>query len=130
MVETVLGPIDTAQLGFTLMHEHIVLQTIGLRDNWPETFDRPSVVRRSVDKLKEARAAGVDTLVDLTTMDNGRDVPLIEEIVKQAGIQVIVCTGLWRNVPRFFEQRSPDLLAELYVRDITEGVQGTGIKAG
>ena len=130
MVETVLGPIDAAQLGFTLMHEHIVLQTIGLRDNWPETFDRPFVVRRSVDKLKEARAAGVDTLVDLTTMDNGRDVPLIEEIVKQAGIQVIVCTGLWRNVPRYFEPRPPDVLARLFVRDITEGIQGTGVKAG
>ncbi len=130
MVETVLGPIDTAQLGFTLMHEHIVLQTIGLRDNWPETFDRPFVVRRGVEKLAAARAAGVDTIVDLTTMDNGRDVPLIEEIVKQVGMQVIVCTGLWRNVPRYFEARSPDVLAECFVRDINDGVQGTAIKAG
>ena len=38
---------------------------------------------RSVAKLGEARAAGVDTLVDLTTMDNGRDVRLVAEIAAQ-----------------------------------------------
>ena len=128
-IDTMLGPIETSQLGFTLMHEHIVLQTVGLRENWPETFDREMVVRRGVEKLTEAKASGVDTLVDLTTMDNGRDVPLVAEIVRQVGIQVIVCTGFWRNVPRYFDMRSPDVMADLFVRDITVGVQGTGIRA-
>jgi phosphotriesterase-related protein len=128
-VNTVLGSIDTAQLGFTLMHEHIVLQSTGLKENWPEAFDRERAITFSVERLKEAKAAGVDTIVDLTTMDNGRDTPLVEEIVKQVGIQVIVATGLWRLIPRYFSDKSPDVAAKLFVRDITEGMQGTSIKA-
>ena len=130
LVNTVLGPIETSRLGFTLMHEHIVTQSPGLRDNWPETFDRGFAVQRGIDKLREAMAAGIDTLVDLTTIDLGRDIPLIAEIVRGAGIQAIVATGVWRQVPRYFHLRSPDVAAKLFVRDITEGIQGTGIKAG
>lgn len=129
LVNTVRGPIDTSQLGFTLMHEHIVLQSTGLKENWPEAFDRDRAVRLSVQRLQEARSAGVDTIVDLTTMDNGRDIPLIAEIVQQVEIQVIVATGLWRLIPRFFSDKSPDVAASLFVRDITEGMQGTTIKA-
>jgi phosphotriesterase-related protein len=129
-VNGVAGPIDTAQLGFTLMHEHIVLQSVGLRSNWPEVFDREFVVRRAVAKLGEAKASGVDTIVDLTTADNGRDMPLVAEIVRQAGTQVIATTGFWMQVPRYFHLRSPDVMADLFLRDIGEGIQGTGVKAG
>jgi phosphotriesterase-related protein len=128
-VNTVLGPIDTSQLGFTLMHEHIVLQSTGLKQNWPEAFDRDRAIKLSIERLNEAKAAGVDTIVDLTTMDNGRDIPLVAEIVQQVGIQVIVATGLWRLIPRYFSDKSPDVAAQLFVRDITEGMQGTSIKA-
>src|SRR5918999_246637 len=129
-VNTVLGPIDTSQLGFTLMHEHIVTQSPGLRDQWPDTFDRAEAVRLGVAKLTEAKSNGIDTMVDLTTIDLGRDVPLFAEIVRQVEMQVIVATGIWRQVPRFFHLRTPDVAADLFVRDITEGIQGTGIRAG
>jgi phosphotriesterase-related protein len=129
-VNTVLGSIDTAQLGFTLMHEHVVLQSCGVKENWPEAFERERAVKRATEHLRGAKTAGVNTIVDLTTMDNGRDVPLVAEIVKQVDVNVIVCTGLWRQVPRAFGNRTPDDVAKLFVRDITEGIQGTDIKAG
>lgn len=130
MVETVRGPIDAGRLGFTLMHEHIVTQSIGLRQNWPDAFDRQTAARRAVEKLGEAKASGIDTIVDLTTIDLGRDVPLIQEIVEQTDIQVIVATGVHLHVPRTFQLRPPDVPARLFVRDITEGIQGTEVKAG
>ncbi|HEX2171465.1 MAG TPA: phosphotriesterase-related protein, partial [Dehalococcoidia bacterium] len=102
----------------------------GLRDQWPDTFDRTEAVRLGVAKLTEAKANGIDTMVDLTTIDLGRDVPLFAEIVRQVEMQVIVATGIWRQVPRFFHLRSPDVAADLFVRDITQGIQGTGIRAG
>jgi phosphotriesterase-related protein len=129
-VSTVRGPVASEHLGFVLMHEHIVLQSPGVRDNWPETLDRQAAIQRSVQKLNEAKAAGVDTIVDLTTMDNGRDVPLIAEIGAQTEMQIIVATGMWRLVPRYFTDKTPDDLAKLFVRDINEGVQGTSVKAG
>ena len=128
-VNTVRGPVDTARLGFVLMHEHIIMQSTGVRDNWPETFDRDAAIQRSVAKLGEAKQAGVDSLVDLTTMDNGRDVRLIAEIGAQVELQVLVATGLWRLIPRYFLDKSPDDAARLFVRDIEVGVQGTGVKA-
>jgi phosphotriesterase-related protein len=128
-VSTARGPVSTDQLGFVLMHEHIVLQSPGVRDNWPETMNRDAVIQRSVAKLNEAKAAGVETLVDLTTMDNGRDVPLVAEIAAQTDLHVIVATGMWRLVPRYFTDKSADQLAALFVRDINEGVQGTGVRA-
>jgi phosphotriesterase-related protein len=69
-------------------------------------------------------------MVDLTTIDLGRDVPLIAEIVRQVEVQVVVATGIWRQPPRFFHQRSPDVAADLFVRDITQGIQRTEIRAG
>ncbi len=128
-VNTVRGAIDSTQLGFTLMHEHVVLQSPGVKENWPEAFPRERVTKRALEHLRAAKAAGVDTIVDLTTMDNGRDVPLVAEIAKQVDINLIVCTGLWRLVPRSFGNRTPDDVAKLFVRDITEGIQGTDIKA-
>lgn len=129
-VSTVLGTIDSSRLGFVLMHEHIVTQSPGMRDNWPDTFDRAFALERSISVLQEAKEAGVGTLVDLTTIDLGRDVPLIAEIVGAVGIQVVVATGLWRMVPRYFHLRPVDAATELFVRDITQGIQGTSIKAG
>src|SRR5262249_19176030 len=129
-VSTVRGPVASDQLGFVLMHEHIVLQSPGVRDNWPETLDTQAAVQRSVQKLNEAKAVGVDTIVDLTTMDNGRDVPLIAEIGAQTDIHIVVATGMWRLVPRYFSDKTPDDLARLFVRDINDGIQGTRVKAG
>lgn len=128
-INTVRGAVDTAQLGFTLMHEHVVLQTSGLKENWPEAFDRSRVIGRATEHLRAAKAAGVDTIVDLTTMDNGRDTPLVAEIAAQVDINIVVCTGLWRLVPRTFGNWTPDAVAKLFVRDITQGMQGTNIKA-
>ena len=129
-VNTALGPIDTARLGFTLMHEHVVIQSPGLRDNWPDTFDRAAVLEHAAGKLREAREHGVDTMVDLTTADLGRDVPLVAEIAARAELPVIVATGLHINPPRYFHSRPVDVAARLFVRDIVEGIQGTLVKAG
>ncbi|MDP8922001.1 MAG: phosphotriesterase-related protein [Chloroflexota bacterium] len=130
LVNTALGPIETSRLGFTLMHEHVVIQSPGLRDNWPETFDRAEVLEHAAGKLREARAHGVETMVDLTTVDLGRDIPLVAEIAGRAEMQVIVATGLHINPPRYFHNRPVDVATRLFVRDIIEGVHGTAVKAG
>ena len=128
-VSTASGPMDTSRLGFTLMHEHIILQTVALKNNWPEAFDREGAIQVAVGKLREAKAAGVDTIVDATPFDLGRDVPLVAEAARRAEIQVIFATGTYFPVPKYFQTHSADEVAELFIRDITEGIQGTDIKA-
>ena len=129
-VETVRGPVDTADLGFTLPHEHIISGAHSVRINWPHTFDRNAEVAWALEKLEEAYDQGVRTLVDLTTFDLGRDVALIREIAEGTRMQIIVATGVHLYAPAFFRRRVPDAIVDLFVMDIEQGIAGTDIKAG
>jgi len=130
-VETLSGPIDTADLGFTLMHEHVFVLSEGVRQSFPQAFDEDGQVAAAVDKLRELESRGVRTIVDLTVFGTGRDVPLMQCAVGQTSLQVIIATGLYTydQVPHYFESRDADFLAGYFVADITDGIQGTGVKA-
>jgi phosphotriesterase-related protein len=130
-VNSVSGPLDIAELGFTLMHEHIIVQSPGVKENFA-VFDREKEVESAVQKLKDVMARGVKTLVDLTVSD-WRDVPFVQEVVRRTGMQVIVATGLYWEVPHFFRimsGRSVEYVADLFARDITVGIMDSGVKAG
>jgi phosphotriesterase-related protein len=129
-VETVLGPLDSSALGFTLSHEH-VLVTMG-EDNhhYPWLFDWERTRANTARELSEAKAGGVDTIIDLTTPDLGRDVEFVRDVAKASGMNVVVATGIWRDVPRSFWERSIDRIADIFVREIEVGIGETGIKAG
>ena len=130
-VNTVSGPVDTKDLGFTLMHEHIIVQSPGVKENFP-VFDRPAEIASAVQKLKDVQARGVKTMVDLTVGD-WRDIPFVKEVVKQSGMQVIVATGIYWEVPHYFSAqsgRSIEFIADLFARDVTDGIMDTGVKAG
>lgn len=128
-INSVLGPLDTAELGFTLMHEHVMLGFAGVLPNYPELLGE-NMMEVVVDDLKKAKAGGIDTIVDATTIDLGRDINVIAEASRQSGVNIIACSGWWMDVPRFFEGISPDQLAELFMREIEQGIAGTNIKAG
>jgi phosphotriesterase-related protein len=130
-VNTISGPIDTSELGFTLMHEHILVQSPGVKENFP-VMNREQEIENAAQRLREVMERGVRTLVDLTVAD-WRDIPFVQEAVRRSGAQVIVATGLYWEVPHYFRAtsgRSIDHIAELFVRDIREGVMDTGVKCG
>jgi phosphotriesterase-related protein len=130
-INTVSGPLDTARIGFTLMHEHILVQSPGVKENLA-VMDREAEIEKAVQKVKDAAARGVSTIVDLTPAD-WRDIPFVKEVVARSGMQVIVATGIYWEVPHYFQAlggRTPDHFADLFVKDITEGIMDTGVKAG
>lgn len=130
-INSVSGSLDTADLGFTLMHEHIMVQSPGVKENFP-VFDREAELAKAVQKLKEVQERGVKTLIDLTVGD-WRDIPFVKDAVAQSGMQVIVATGLYWEVPAHFNARSGrpiEYIADLFARDITDGIMDTGVKAG
>ena len=129
-VHTVLGPVETTDLGFTLSHEHVGTNAAGLRHTYPEFVDRAGLLAQSVTAMQEARREGVRTMVEVTTFDLGRDISLIQEVSRQSGVQIIAATGNHVAVPRPFGEVSPEVIARLYIREIEEGIEGTGIKAG
>lgn len=129
-IQSVLGPLDTGQLGVTLAHEHVVVTSAGIPHVFPEAVDRAVALEQAVEELGQAYAGGVRTIVDVTTFDLGRDVRLLEAASRASGVQIVCATGTWRDIPRAFWTAPPDRIARLYVREIEEGIEGTGIKAG
>jgi phosphotriesterase-related protein len=132
--QTVLGPLDTSRLGFTLAHEHVA-DAPDVLSRWPKDWgSRAEFTAKAVDKLKAVRAAGVSTIVDLTTYDVGRDIRFLEEVSRKSGLAMIAATG-----QRFFPPKASGVsmpartiagLAEFFTKEIEQGIDGTAIKAG
>ena len=131
-VNTATGPVDTAALGFTLMHEHIYVLSEGLIATFPHLWNRDERIKQASAALSEAKAHGVRTIVDLTVLGLGRDVTLVREVSRESGVNVVVATGVYTydEVPHYLQHRGVDHMADLFVHDITQGIQGTDIKAG
>lgn len=131
LVETLRGPIDTSQLGFTLMHEHVFVFSEGVNENFPSLWDEEQQAASARERLRELVDVGVRTIVDLTVLGLGRNIPRLRSVVGDLPLNVIVATGLYTydEVPRHFQMRDAGYLAGLFVRDITEGIQGTNVKA-
>lgn len=129
-VQTVTGPVDPSELGLTLMHEHVLVLSVGLREAYPQTFDRAAVVRSCIEQLRALHELGVRTLVDHSPYDLGRDPELLAEVSRESGVQVVCCTGVWIAPQRYFHYRDPQAAAQLFIGDLTDGVAGSSIKAG
>lgn len=128
-IQSVLGPISPQQLGFTLMHEHVMVAAPGLYQAYPDLLGRGPEAR-AIEALKKAKAAGIDSILDATTFDLGRHAPLLQAVSRASGVNIINVTGWWLDVPRFMQGLGPRQLAREFVRDLTEGFRGTDIRAG
>jgi phosphotriesterase-related protein len=111
------------------MHEHLLVGSAAFYRNYPEFFG-DTVMEGIVDVLTQAKQGGVDTIVDATTLDLGREIHLLEEASRRSGVNIIACTGWWRDIPRYFTHFSADQLADAFVREVEQGIAGTHIKAG
>lgn len=128
-INSVTGPIDSADLGFTLMHEHVLVAASGLSRSYPDLLG-PDREARAIATLKRAKAQGIDTMLDATTFDLGRDPELLRTVATAAGINLINVTGWWLDVPRFMLGVGANQMADEFIRDLNEGFRGTTIKAG
>jgi phosphotriesterase-related protein len=129
-VQTVLGPVDADQLGVTLSHEHIYVVMGEDNHHYPWMFDLEATREQAIREVREAKLGGVDTIIDLTTPDLGRDVEFVREVARASGMHIVVATGIWRDVPRSFWSRDIDKIADIFVREIEAGIGTTEIKAG
>ena len=128
-VETALGPVPTSELGPTLMHEHVVTRSPGVQENWPHLWDRAGILDIAERKLTELHARGIRSIVDLTTVDLGRDIDMILGVARRSRVHIVVATGVWWMPQRYFSAHGVDAVADLFVRDITQGIANSGVKA-
>jgi phosphotriesterase-related protein len=136
-VETVRGPVDVNELGTTLMHEHVfVMQPEALVNYgtlWGASYwDEDAGVADAIAKLQRLRDSGITTFVDATAPGIGRDIARLQRVNAEVDLNIVVATGVYAflELPMFLAYRSDDWLAELFVREIREGIDDTGVKAG
>lgn len=139
-VESVRGPVETGSLGRTLMHEHVfVLSTEHVQNygsgGW---WDEEARVADAVARLNSLHAKGISTIADPTVVGLGRYLPRIQRIAAAVPVTIIAATGLYayEELPHQYAYRGPGQLVDMpdplvtdFVRDLTEGIGDTGVKA-
>ena len=133
-VNTVLGPRATSELGRTLVHEHVLIGYPGwFMDARMPPFIRAEALDRAVDAFQQLRAYGVQTVVDPCPMDLGRDVTFNAEVSQRSGVTLISTTGAYfeaEGIPFTFRHFDVQEIADIYQKEIEDGIGRSGIKPG
>jgi phosphotriesterase-related protein len=135
-VETVRGPVELTRLGPTLMHEHVFILDPEAHGNWAHTWgadywDEDACVAEARAKLRRLREGGIETIVDATAYGLGRNIPRIVRVNEGVDLNLVVATGIYAflELPSFLAYRADDWIVELFVREIREGIDDTGVRA-
>lgn len=130
-IQTVLGPVQPEDLGFTYSHDHLLfLPPAPYRDQDPDL--RLDSQEAAIQELKHFRQAGGRALVEMTTVEMGRDPLGLQSISQATGVHIIAATGY--NKGKFCEslvaEKSVEQIAAEEVRDLLQGMGGTQVRAG
>jgi phosphotriesterase-related protein len=129
-INSVLGPIDTKDLGVTLMHEHFWNVDISFMNAFPDWIDKEATLNEFKKEIVQAKSYGLKTFVDATPINLGRDIHMLRAASERAEIPILCSTGLYHYEEPWimFGKFEPDYLAELMLREISHGIQGTDSK--
>jgi len=131
--ETTQGAIPTKGLGIVLPHEHIFTDLRGPTTPGYGQADAADVVRVMAPLLSDAREKGVGVFIECSSIGVGRNVSIIAQVVEASGLPVVVPTGVYGRAnfaPPEHRNMTEDELTTLFVSEIRDGIEGTGIKAG
>jgi phosphotriesterase-related protein len=134
-IHTVTGAIDPGDLGVTYCHEHMLcyappsmLESSGGDDLILQDEDL------SAAELELFKQAGGGAIVDLTCTEYGREALGLRRLSERTGINIIAATGhimegYWSGVLDIGARSDTELVDEM-IKDITEGLDGTDVRAG
>lgn len=134
-IQTVLGPVGARDLGLTLVHEHVLVDFIGAAEVSRSRYRTDDVVRAVLPRLREAKAKGVQTLVECTPAWLGRDPLLLRRLSEESGVRLLTNTGYYgaaddKFVPAHAYAETADQLAARWTAEAREGIEGTSIRPG
>ncbi len=141
MINTALGPISPDKMGATLVHEHFAFAYPGwFADDTIAPVDPKAILKTNLGVIKAAKKYGIKTIIDATTNDvGGRDPILYKKLSRKTGINIICSTGLYtehEGSPAYWKTRMvfgtdiTKMISELFIKEITQGIGKTGVKAG
>jgi phosphotriesterase-related protein len=131
-IYTLKGPVEIDSLGLILPHEHLFTDLRGPRV-LDYARDEPSAVVKVVEPyLQEAASAGVTALVECSTVGVGRNIEILQRLAEVTPIQIVPPTGVYRDeyIPASLRETSEQELADLWKKELTEGIEGSSVRAG
>jgi phosphotriesterase-related protein len=130
-VETVNGPVDADELGLTLIHEHFRATDEATRAQFPHLYDEQAEWDDAISDANAVKGHGVRTVVEPSAMFLTRDAAFSKRVADESGLQVVLATGVYTydHLPQPLLNRNEDQIAEIFVHEIENGIQGSGIKA-
>lgn len=131
-IQTVRGPVKIDSLGLILPHEHLFTDLRGPGISGYAEADPADVVDVVAPYLAEAAQAGVTALVECSTVGVGRNLAVLHSLADVTPIHVIAPTGVYREayIPKALRDVDAQQLADLWTRELTEGIEGSSTRAG
>ena len=134
LIRTVLGDIPPEPWGITNAHAHLVGAPDASKPPF-DTTDASELVMTLDDSLPELEGfagAGGFCLVDLTPMGMGRDPAALVRASEETGVHIVMGSGIYHEAhhPEAIAGLDDEQIAEIIIQEITEGVNGTGVRAG
>jgi len=131
-IQTVRGRIKPNQLGMTLIHEHIMVDFIGADKVDKNRYNSDEVFEVMLPYLKEIRELGVTGFAECTPMFIGRDPVLLKKLSESADMHILTNTGMYKEpyLPKYAFEKTAEELAQMWIKEIEQGIEDTQIKAG
>jgi len=137
-IQTVLGPLDAAEVSGVLHHEHVLSLSPGpwLTGGSPD-FDAQQI-QLAVQALRPLLGQGINTVVDLSPYgvvgrsDSGSNVTLLQEISRQAGIHIVAGSAVYLEAmsPCWTQKADLAAITERFIADGSTGIGDTTVVAG
>lgn len=132
---TVTGKVPAANLGTTLIHEHILVDFIGADSTGYHRWEKPEVIKKVLPFLIEANQKGVHTIFECTPAYLGRDPLLLKELSEKTGINIVTNTGYYgardnKFIPKQAFSQSAEEIAKIWIDEFKNGIEGSGVFPG
>ena len=129
MIQTITGRIQRNELGVTMCHEHFIADLTTVRKDGVSKIE---TVQEVVPEIKLMMDLGVQAAIEVTTIDLKRDVKKLKQISELTGLKIVCATGFYLDPfhPDWLRKAGKEEIAEIFINDLTKGIDDTDIKAG
>ena len=129
---TVTGAVDANELGFTLPHEHVLVDFIGAEEVGPHRYDSGDVIATMDPPLRQLVEMGVNAFVDCTPMYLARDPEVLKTLSEQTGLKIVTNTGQYKPpyLPKRTFEIDAETLASDWIAEWHDGIASTGVRPG
>ena len=134
-IMTVNGWMNVDKMGFSLTHEHVLVDFIGAGKADPSRYDAGEVFQKALPRLLSVKEKGCKTIMECTPKYIGRDVKLLKRLSMASGLNILTNTGYYgaaqeKYLPAHAYTETAGQLAQRWINEWKNGIDGSDIKPG